>query len=124
LLFLRGFTTSYYYEWRYDAGTKRIFHLLEGHGQFSSSRQMRVGVDWKLDLSLNFYRHMYQADWMAKVERDPPPEAGGFDYYVLLPGDEEVIKKLGLRVLYRDPISEQELAVPDKLPALSTMNRF
>ena len=41
-----------------------------------------MGVDWKLDLSLNFYRHMYQADWMAKVERDPPPEAGGFDYYV------------------------------------------
>jgi hypothetical protein len=122
LLFLRGFTTSYYYEWRYDAGTKRIFHLLEGHNQFSGSKQMRLGVDWKLELSFNFYRQMYRAAWLARVTRDPP-EAGGFDYYVLLPEDEEATRKLGLRVIYRDPISEQELAVPSKPLALSSRSR-
>jgi len=124
LLFLGGFTTSYYYEWRYDAGTKRIFHLLEGRNQFSSSRKMKLGVDWKLDLSLNFYRQMYQADWLARVLRDPPPEAGGFDYYVLLPEDEEATRKLGLRVIYRDPISNQELAVPAPAPALLSKKFF
>jgi hypothetical protein len=67
---------------------------------------------------------MYHADWLARVSRDPPPEAGGFDYYVLLSEDEKATRKLGLRVIYRDPISYQELAVPDKLPALSSMGRL
>jgi len=123
LLFVRGFTTSYYYEWSYDAGTKRIFHLLEKQNGFSSSRRMKLGVDWKLDMSLNFYRHMYRADWMAKVERDPPAEAGGFDYYVLLPEDEKTTRKLGLRVIYLDPISGQELKAPGERTARSTPER-
>jgi hypothetical protein len=112
LLFLDGFTTSYYYQWRYDAGTRRIFQLLQQRDQLRDHRQMKLGVVWMLDFSFNFYRHMYQADWLAKVERDPPPEAGGFDYYVLLPEDAEVTGKLGLRVIYRDPVSGQELALP------------
>jgi len=112
-LFLRGFTTSYYYEWRYDAGTKRIFHILEGQHQLDAGKQMRVAADWRFSFSLNFYRQMYHADWMAKVLRDPPVQAGGFDYYVMLPEDEAATRKLGLRVIYRDPISDQELAVPD-----------
>ena len=112
LLFLRGFTTSYYYEWRYDAGTKRIFQLLQQQHRLGGNRQMNLGVIWMLDFSFNFYREMYQADWLAKVTRDRPLEAGGFDYYVLYPGDEPALGKLGLRVIYRDPISGQELAVP------------
>jgi len=124
VIFLRGFTTSYYYVWRYDAGTQRIFHLLEGQPQFNASKPMRVGADWRFDFSLNFYRQMYHADWLARVLRDPPPEAGGFDYYLLLPEDEESTRKLGLRVIYRDPISDQELAVPSRRPAVSSKGRF
>jgi len=112
VFFLRGLTTSYYYEWRYDAGTKRIFLLLQQQRQqFSGSRQMKLGVDWRLDFSFNFYRRMYQADWLAKVNRDPR-EAGGFDYYVTYPQDEGALKNLGLRKIYQDPISAQELLVP------------
>jgi hypothetical protein len=124
LLFLRGFTTSYYYQWRYDAGTQRIFQLLREDNRFSAGNPMRVGVTWMLDFSFNFYRHMYQADWMEKVMRTPPPEAGGYDYYVLLPENDEPTRKLGLRVIYRDPISGQELAVPGSPPALSSHVRF
>lgn len=124
VLFLRGFTTSYYYEWRYDAGTKRIFQLLQQMHQPGSNRQMKLGVVWMLDFSFNFYRHMYQADWLAKVDRNPPPEAGGYDYYVLLPENDPATRKLGLRVVYRDPISEQELEVPDNLPVLASRARF
>lgn len=116
--FLRGFTTSYYYEWRFDAGTKRVFHILEGQIPFNSGKPMRVGVDWRLDFSLNFYRQMYHADWLAEVTRDPPPEAGGFDYYVLLPDDGQPTRKLALRVIYRDPISTQEVVVPDRYTRL------
>jgi hypothetical protein len=112
LLFLRGFTTSYYYEWRYDAGTKRIFHLLQGQNHFSAGNQMRLGVNWRLNFSFNFYRRMYHADWLAEVLRDPPPEAGGYDYYVVFPDEWEPMRKLGLRVIYRDPVSDEILAAP------------
>jgi hypothetical protein len=129
LLFLRGFTTSYYYDWRYDAGTKGAFlflqqQVLEGHHRFNSANPMRVGADWRFNFSFNFYRHMYHADWMAPVERAPAPETGGFDYYVLLPEDEAATKKLALRVIYRDKTSGQEVAVAGKSPGLTSDRRF
>jgi hypothetical protein len=124
VLFLRGFTTSYYYQWRYDAGTKRIFQLLERQHQLGVNRQMKLSVVWMLDFSFNFYRHMYQANWMEKVERTHPLEAAGFDYYVLFPSDEPAVGKLRLRVIYRDPISGQELALPDHSPVLAWQARF
>jgi hypothetical protein len=129
LFFLYGFTTSYYYEWRYDAGTKRIFHLLQERvlqekNQFNSARQMKVGVTWKLDFSLNFYRRMYQANWLAKVTRDPPPQAGGFDYYVLLPEDRDIARRLGLQVIYVDPVSGQEVAIPGSAPSYTPKDQI
>jgi hypothetical protein len=124
ILFVRGFTTSYYYEWRYEAGTKRIFHLLEGQKQFNAGRRIKVGSDWRLADSLDFYRQMYHADWMAKVSRDSPPETGGFDYYVLFPGDETVTRKLGLRVIYTDTISGQEVAIAGRLPERLSINSY
>jgi hypothetical protein len=57
---------------------------------------------------------------MAPVQRDPGPATGGFDYYVLMPEDIEPTKKLDLRVIYRDPISNQELATADDRPVLAS----
>ena len=124
LLFLGGFTTSHYYEWRYDAGTKRIFQILERQHHSIAGRQMKLGVDWKIAGTFNFYRRMYHADWLAKVDRDKPPAAGGFDYYVLLPEDEEATRKLGLRVIYQDPVSGEKLAVPGNAPALTSQRNL
>lgn len=115
LFFLRGFTTSFYYERRFDAGTKRAFEFLraqalQGHSGFSSSHPMKIAVNWKPNYTFNFYRGMYQADWMAHVERDPGPATGGFDYYVLMPEDLEATRELRLRVIYHDPVSNRVLA--------------
>jgi hypothetical protein len=123
VLFLRGFTTSYYYEWRFDAGTKRIFQLLQQqHQQFSSAKPLRLGVDWRLNFSFNFYRSMYRADWLKRVTRDPR-EAGGFDYYVTYPQDEAALQKLRLRKIYQDPVSDQELLVREDSAALASQPR-
>ena len=126
MLFLAGFTMSYYYEWRYDAGTKRIFQLVaeQNQNRFGASHRMQLGVNWKSAYSFDFYRRMYHADWLERVGREHPPSGGGFDYYVLLPEDDNVIAKFGLRVVYQDPISGQKLAVPDSRPVLSSHNRM
>ena len=61
---------------------------------------------------MNFYRRMYKLDWLAPVTRQGAD--GDFDYYVLLPGDAPLVKKLGLAVLYSDSLSGAALAVPVK----------
>lgn len=124
LCFLRGFTISYYYEWRFDAGTRRIFLLLQQQRrQFSPATPLKLGVDWRLDFSFNFYRSMYHANWLKRVNRDPR-EAGGFDYYVTYPEDEANLNKLGLRKIYQDPISDQELLVSGEFQAPSSQSHL
>jgi hypothetical protein len=105
VLFAAGFTTSYYGEWRYDSGTKRIVRRIAEDRRPS----VRLGASWALAPSLNFYRQRYGLRWLAPVDRGGPD--GEFDYYILVPRDRGVIDKRGLRVLSTDPVSQQILAV-------------
>lgn len=105
VLFAAGFTTSYYGEWRYDSGTKRIVRRIAEDRRPS----VRLGASWALVPSLNFYRQRYGLRWLAPVDRGGPD--GEFDYYILVPRDRGVIDKRGLRVLSTDPVSQQILAV-------------
>lgn len=105
-LFAAGITTDQYPEWRYDAGTHRIVNVLRA--RCAAKGRVRLGVNWLFEPSLNFYRHKYHLDWIEPVTRDGPD--GKYDYYVLLPKDAAVAAKLGLRPLYRDPVSEAVLA--------------
>jgi hypothetical protein len=108
--FARGATTSYYSEWRYDAGTKDICAIILQRHRGAPNQNVRVGVDWKLEPSMNFYRDMYSArSWMKQVDR-ATPELGAFDYYVLLPED-ATYRSPHLQRLYRSELSQQELAV-------------
>ncbi|HEX8984164.1 MAG TPA: hypothetical protein VF767_01980 [Bryobacteraceae bacterium] len=111
-LFLAGFTTNQYPEWRFDAGTRRIVDILRAR---PSGTPVRLGVNWRFEPSLNFYRHRYHLDWIQPVTRDGPD--GAFDYYLLLPADAAVAERRALRPIYRDPVSEATLAVPSLSPA-------
>jgi len=107
--FLYGFTTQYYFEWRYDAGTARIFSLLKQQG---GHRPARLGVTWPLQGSSNYYRKRYRLDWLEPVT-EAPTDAGGFDFYILLlPDGRSTLDRVPLKILYRDPVSGEELGVP------------
>jgi len=71
---------------------------------------VRLGVNWQFQSALEFYRAKDRLDWLEPVTRDGPD--GAYDYYVLLPEDAVVVKKRGLKLLYRDPVSEAVLAAP------------
>jgi hypothetical protein len=110
LAFLHGFTTEYYFEWRYDAGTKRIFSLLKEHG-WEGPRAARLGVNSRLWPSSNYYRQRLGLDWIATVTNAPTRD-GGFDFYILLlPEDRATFERVKLKILYQDMVSGQELAV-------------
>jgi hypothetical protein len=107
-LFAAGFTTNQIPEWRYDAGTKRIVRLLRERHAAEPGRRVRLGVTWLLEPSFNFYRQMYDLKWLAPMTRAGPD--GEYDYYVVLPQDDAVIRGRALEPLYRDPVSEATLA--------------
>ncbi len=72
--------------------------------------KVRVGISWMLEPSMNFYRRVYNLEWMTPLDRKGPN--GDYDYYVLLDGEAPLIKKRGLRVLYDNRVSGIYLAEP------------
>ena len=103
-LYALEWNTSFYTEWKFDAGTKRISQLLRDR------QARRVGASWELEPTLNYYRLRYRMDGMEPVVRKSPD--GDYDYYVLLPSDYGVISRRRLKEVYRDPVSEAVLATP------------
>ncbi len=102
------FNTNQYTEWRYDAGTKRIVHLLEAKHAVQGGGTTRVGVSWLLEPSMNFYRRLDRLDWLEPV--DIRRGTAGLDYFVLVWPDTDLVEKLQLAPLYKDPVSGQVLA--------------
>jgi uncharacterized membrane protein len=109
--FLNGFTTEYYFEWRYDSGTKRIFSLLREQG-WTAQRPARLGVDSRLWPSSNYYRQRLRLDWLQPAT-DAPTAGGGFDFYILLlPEDQATFDRVKIKILYRDAVSGEQLGIP------------
>ena len=92
--------------WRYDADTERIFSLIEKRS--SGNGPIRLGVSWVLEPALNFYRVTHGANWLEPVRRD------GFDgdrqYYLVTEEDRGEMTRLGLKEIYRGPVSGTVLA--------------
>ena len=97
-----------FFVWRYDADTKRIFSALEVAPK--PPGQIRLGVSWVLEPSLNYYRDVRGATWLSPVIRD------GFDgtrqFYVATPEDQGTPLWAGLKQIYRGPVSGTALAKP------------
>ena len=81
-------TASYYYEWRYDAGTRDIFDIIatwpyEG----DAAGGVRVAASkWLYSPSLNFYRAARRNHHVAPVE-DGWESGEDYDFFVVSPAD-------------------------------------
>ena len=94
--------------WRYDADTKRIFEALEKAPK--PPGQIRLGVSWVLEPSLNFYRDVRHATWLMPVQRDG---VGGLrQFYVGTAEDQNTALWSGLKPIFKGPVSGTALAVP------------
>ena len=61
MAFLFQANVSYYAEWRFDAGTKRIVKFIRSHTD--PGKRLVVRTSWVLEPSLNFYRLRYRLNW-------------------------------------------------------------
>lgn len=94
--------------WRYDADTKRIFEALEKAPK--PPGQIRLGVSWVLEPSLNYYRDVRHATWLMPVQRDG---VGGVrQFYAATVEDQNTALWISLKQIYKGPISGTALAVP------------
>jgi hypothetical protein len=108
-IFALEFNVKSYSQWEFDAGTKRVMEMIRQDHSRQPKAQVRVGADWFLSDSMDFYRAMYGLDWMAEVTRDPP--ACYYDYYYVMSRNLEGLKRFDPRVLYRDDVAKTVLAV-------------
>jgi uncharacterized membrane protein len=107
LAFLFQVNVSYYTEWRFDAGTKRIVKFIRSHT--SPEKRLVVRSSWPLEPSLNFYRVLYRLNWQP-IDRSGPEKPG--DIIVVMAENEASIGRMGLRVIYKDALSGTVVALP------------
>jgi len=106
--FLTEFNVKKFWVWDYDADTRTMGEYIASH---RGTGNVRVGGSWQLSESLGFYLFQNRWDWMEINQR--PPQAGE-DFYTLIPQDEQAVQKLGLKEVFRGPVSGSILAVPVK----------
>ncbi|MCS7313916.1 MAG: hypothetical protein RMI94_10755 [Bryobacterales bacterium] len=104
------FDTSYYAQWRYDAGTREMVETIRRREAAAPRPRVRIGASWVFEPSLNFYRQRYRLEWLENVTRDGP--RGDYDYYLLVGEDVALVEAMKLEVLRRDPLSGAVLAAP------------
>lgn len=63
--------TNHYRTWTYSCDSRQVFEHIVAQHEPGSKQRVRVGTGWVLAPCLNFYRDMYQADFIEKIERRP-----------------------------------------------------
>ncbi|MGE5567464.1 MAG: glycosyltransferase family 39 protein [Rhodospirillales bacterium] len=106
-MFAAGFNAGHYTEWKYDRNTKTVMRMLKQRN--SAGREVRMGVHWQFEPSVNFYRRLYRLDWLKRVDRSGPD--GDFDYYYLGYTDTGLVEKRRLRPLLTDAEAQVIFAV-------------
>lgn len=106
--YLTEFNAKKFWVWDYDADTRSMGEYLEAH---HAGRTVSVGGSWQLSESLGFYLFQNHWDWLEINRRPPQP---GDDYYALIPQDASTVQTLGLKEVFRGPVSGSVLAVPAK----------
>ncbi len=104
--FALQFDVTCYDEWFFDSSTREIVDLLRG--RVPSQAPIRIGANWTLEQSLEFYKTKYKLRWI--IGRGGPD--GEFDYYILFREDKPVVQKRNLRIIREYPFSGASLAVP------------
>ena len=109
--FLTEINTRKFYVWEYDADTRSMTDYIAAHRpQRPDSQPVRVGGSWVFEPAIFYYGTKNNWTWM-EVRRTPQPEAG-CDFCVLKKEDRGFVQSLGLKEVYRGPVSDSTLAVP------------
>jgi hypothetical protein len=84
---VQQFDVSYFYEWRFDAGTKDLFDSIPASHSQARGMPLRVAASpWLFGPSLNFYRVALGRTDIAPVSEDWAPDPSRYHAFVVAPG--------------------------------------
>jgi hypothetical protein len=107
--FAMKFTTRKFLVWDYDADTRELGEYLAAHRP-KGQEIVRVGGSFQLQPALLFYAVARDWTWIELHREDP---IAGLDFYALTPWERtKVEQELGLKEIYRGPVSGSALAIP------------
>jgi len=102
------FETRYFSVWIYDAETDQIAARF---ADFARAKPAATFANsWVLEPALNFYRQTRHYDQLSPFTRQPL--SPGNDYYAIDIQDQDTLRDLGLKIVYRGPASGTVIAVP------------
>ena len=100
------------HDWRYDASTKTMMNDLNKYavGEELPSESKSMGMTWRFEPSINYYRSRNKMDWLKRVDRKGPD--GAYDFYYLQGCDQKIVDKYQLKIVKKYPSSRTCLALP------------
>ena len=107
--FILSLRLDYFREWSWDQDVNKIYPLLAWYNHSYGVRE--VGSNWRFVAALNFYRaqsgreSLEEFHAVAHIPTDRPV------YVLYWEQDEELIRQLNLRVVYRSPNTQAVVAV-------------
>lgn len=111
IVFLAFPHTTYFRQWKYDAGSREVFQAINSLAEQRLGR--RISIDWLLEPSLNFYRTYFRAESLPRFTREPLDASASI--FALLPRrseeDRRLMTALHLRVVHGDPLSGAVVAL-------------
>lgn len=78
--------------WYFDEHSEETLERIEALNP--RKLEVRLGISWVLEPSLNYYRVHNNLDWLQALNREPL-DSGGYDYYYAFEGDTAVIPDKG-----------------------------
>jgi len=101
---------QYFQFWRVETDDKLIAGLIQQACAGKPDNSVTLGVSWKHQPTLEFYRRSLPIPALKPVERFDPIPLTGFDFYVLSWGDVDRAREANLRTVFADPYAEVILA--------------
>ena len=113
--FATEFNTSYYYDWRFDSGSQKLFDLVASWPRADGRNPPRIAASrWLFEPSLRFYRVTRGHDNIAPIEEDWEADPSQFDFFVVSPGGDFELARTQADVVYVHPDSGAALLVNTK----------
>jgi hypothetical protein len=93
--------------WDYDADTKDMITDLINEKELSGKQNIKLGISWLFEPTVNFYRITKKLNWLEKVDRKGIK--AGCDYYYILPEDQIKMNSLQKTIIKYYPVSQSTL---------------
>jgi 4-amino-4-deoxy-L-arabinose transferase-like glycosyltransferase len=113
LIYATQLEPRYFFEWRYDAGTRSLLQRIADDRQHRHLEgEVRLAATRFLTPTTKYYRIRRRMFWIPEQPIVENLHQAKADYYLLVGDDKELIGRLGLELMHEDPVSGTALARP------------